>query len=155
FRIQSNGIAISSEWIDFLRDTGTRIGLSIDGPQRFHDARRKTKTGGDTWTLVMKSLRRPQESGGEPNVRNVLRPHFLSAAHEFYAFYKEYEIADVSFSIDEAQGANRSSSFDEEDQKAAMTAFFVELLDRAFADRYPLRIRDIERMSTILAGNAR
>src|SRR5262249_29207080 len=92
FRIQSNGIGISSERIDFLRDTGTRIGLSIDGPQRFHDARRKTKTGGGTWTLVMKSLRRLQECGIEPNVISVLHPDFLSAADEFYAFYKEHEI---------------------------------------------------------------
>ena len=155
FRIQSNGIAISSEWIDFLRDTGTHIGLSIDGPQRFHDARRKTKTGGGTWTLVMKSLRRLQACGMEPNVISVLHPDFLSAADEFYAFYNEHEITDVSFSIDETQGANRSSSFEEEDQKAAVTAFLVQLLDQAFADRYPLRIRDIDRMSNILAGNAR
>ena len=41
FRIQSNGIAISSEWIDFLRDTGTRIGLSID-PTLIHLFDRKT-----------------------------------------------------------------------------------------------------------------
>jgi uncharacterized protein len=154
FRIQSNGIAISNEWINFLRDTDTRIGLSIDGPQRFHDARRKTKTGGGTWTLVMKSLRRLQECGIEPNVISVLHPDFLSAADEFYSFYKDHEITDVSFSIDEAQGANRSSSFEKEDQKPAVTAFFVGLLARAFADRYPLRIRDIERMSNILAGNA-
>jgi uncharacterized protein len=155
FRIQSNGIAISGEWIDFLRDTSTRIGLSIDGPQRFHDARRRTRTGGGTWTLVMKALRRLQECGIEPNVISVLHPDFLSAADEFYAFYKDHEITDISFSIDEAQGANPSSSFEKEDQKAAVTAFLVELLDRAFADRYPLRIRDIERMSNILAGNTR
>jgi uncharacterized protein len=154
FRIQSNGIAMSDEWIDFLRETGTRIGLSIDGPQRFHDARRRTRNGVGTWTLVMKSLRRLHWCGVHPNVISVLHPECLSAADEFYAFYRDNNITDVSFSIDETQGANLNSSFDEQNHKPAITAFLVELLERAFADKYPLRIRDIERISDILTGNA-
>jgi hypothetical protein len=33
FIMQSNGIGIEADWIDFLGRTNTRIGLSIDGPQ--------------------------------------------------------------------------------------------------------------------------
>ncbi len=54
FSIQSNGVSISDQWIEFLRQSETRIGLSIDGPQRFHDARRKTRAGGPTWALVIR-----------------------------------------------------------------------------------------------------
>src|SRR5438067_643330 len=39
FSLQSNGVSLSPEWIPFLKDTRTQIGLSIDGPQRFHDLR--------------------------------------------------------------------------------------------------------------------
>jgi len=154
FRIQSNGLAISDDWIDFLEETGTRIGLSIDGPQRFHDTRRRTKSGAGTWTPVIKSLRRLQARGIYPNVISVLHPDCLSAADEFYQFYRDNNIADISFSIDETQGANLSSSFDAQDHKPAITAFLVELLSRAFADNYAMRIRDVERISDILAGNA-
>jgi uncharacterized protein len=154
FRVQSNGIAISDEWIDFLRETGTQIGLSVDGPQRFHDARRRTRNGAGTWALVMKSLRRLQGRGIEPNVISVLHRDCLSAADEFYAFYRDNNITDISFSIDETQGANLSSSFGALDRKPAITAFLVELLGKAFADNYPLRIRDVERISNILGGNA-
>ena len=35
FTIQSNGVSVSDDWIKFLRQTETQIGLSIDGPQRF------------------------------------------------------------------------------------------------------------------------
>src|SRR5262245_1866313 len=155
FRIQSNGIAISREWIDFIREKDIHIGLSIDGPQRFHDARRKTRTGGGTWTLAMKSLVRMQESGIQPNIISVLHVDCLSAAAEFYEFYRDADITDVSFSIDEIQGANRNSSFNRRDLKSAVSAFLVDLLNQAFVDRYPLRIRDVERISNILAGNAR
>ena len=155
FRMQSNGVAISDAWIDFLRDTDTRIGLSIDGPQRFHDARRRTKSGVGTWEQVMKGLRRLHLAGIEPNVVSVLHPDGLSAADEFYEFYKANNITDVSFSIDEIQGANLSSSFGSQDLKSDVTAFLVQLLNRAFSDQYPLHIRDIERIANILAGSSR
>jgi uncharacterized protein len=153
FRIQSNGLAISDAWIDFLRRSDTRIGLSIDGPQHFHDSRRMTRSGAGTWARVMMSLRRLQSGGINPNVISVLHPDCLSAADEFYAFYKDNSITNVSFSIDEVQGANLKSSFNGKDHKPALTAFLVDLLSRAFADEYPLRIRDIERISGILTGH--
>jgi uncharacterized protein len=103
----------------------------------------------------MKSLRRLQGCGIHPNVISVLHPDCLPAAGEFYAFYRDNNITDVSFSIDETQGANLNGSFDGQDRKPAIIAFLVELLDRAFADKYPLRIRDIERISSILTGSAR
>ena len=154
FRMQSNGLAISDAWIDFLRDTSTRIGLSIDGPQRFHDARRRTRSGVGTWEQAMKGLRRLHLAGIEPNVVCVLHPDCLSAADEFYEFYKANQIADVSFSIDEMQGANLDSSFGIQDRKSDVTAFLVQLLNRAFIDEYPLHVRDVERIANILAGNA-
>src|SRR3954451_13280845 len=51
FALQTNGVSISPAWIDFLRRSRTEIGVSIDGPQRFHDARRKTRAGTATWSL--------------------------------------------------------------------------------------------------------
>jgi uncharacterized protein len=154
FSIQSNGVAMSDDWLDFLRETDTRVGLSIDGPQRFHDARRKTRKGGGTWVLAMKTLRRLQAAGFNPGVISVLHPDFLPMADEFYEFYRSNDITEVSFSIDEAEGANSASSFDGHDHKSAMVGFLVRLLSRAFADEYPLHVREIERISHVLSGDA-
>jgi uncharacterized protein len=126
FAIQTNGIAITNDWIDFLRSNDTKVGLSIDGPQQFHDARRKTRGGAPTWSLVMKSLRNLQSAGLRPNVITVLHRECLSAAKSFYGFYRDNEIADVSFSIDEINGANAGSSFDGIDYQTAMTAFLYQ-----------------------------
>src|SRR5215813_11287333 len=83
FAIQSNGIAISQAWIDFLHATQTQVGLSIDGPQRFHDARRKTRAGTGTWSLAVGNLRRLQAAGLRPHLISVLHPACLAAAEEF------------------------------------------------------------------------
>jgi len=153
FAIQTNGIAISGTWIEFLRHSDTKVGMSIDGPQRFHDARRKTRAGAATWALVMKGLRNLQSGGLHPNVITVLHRASLSAPDDFYRFYRDNDISNVSFSIDEANGANATSSFDAADGKAAMTAFLRRILDLAFAEGYCLHIREIERIAQLLTGD--
>lgn len=150
FAIQTNGIAISAGWIEFLQHSGTQVGISIDGPQRFHDARRKTRAGTATWPLVMKGLRNLQSSGIRPKVITVLHRESLSTPDDFYRFYRDNDISHVSFSIDEANGANAASSFDEGDYKAAMTAFLRRMLDLAFAEGYSFHIREIERIAELL-----
>jgi len=152
FAIQTKGIAISQAWIDFLQGTQTHVGLSIDGPQRFHDARRKTRAGTGTWSLAVGNLGRLQAAGLRPHVISVLHAQSLSAADEFYQFYRDKGIEDVSFSIDEANGANRASSFDSRDYKPAMTDFLRRILSLAFSQEYPLRIREIERMAHVLVA---
>jgi uncharacterized protein len=154
FAIQTNGIAISADWIDFLQRSGTQVGLSIDGPQPFHDARRKTRAGTPTWSLVMESLHKLQSAGIRPNVITVLHRECLSAADDFYRFYRDNKISHVSFSIDEANGANATSSFGCGDYKAAMSAFLRRILRLAFAEGYPLNIREIERVAQLLRGDA-
>lgn len=151
FAIQTNGVAITSALIDFLRRSRTQVGMSIDGPRRFHDARRKTRAGNPTWSLVMGNLRRLQLAGLRPHVISVLHPECLSAADDFYRFYRDHDINHISFSIDEADGANLASSFDGIDYKPAMIAFLRRLLRLAFSDGYPLHIRDIERIALVLA----
>ena len=152
FTIQSNGVSVSDGWIEFLRQTNTQIGLSIDRPQRFHDLRRRTRAGGPTWTHVVETLRRLRSAQLDPNVLTVLHPQSLQACKEFYQFYRDHEITKVSFSIDEAEGANTTSSFAEFDYRPHMVAFLVNMLQLAFADGYPLYIKEIERIAHSLAS---
>lgn len=151
FTLQSNGISLSEPWTDFLKRSDTQIGLSIDGPQRFHDLRRKTRAGGPTWSLVVRTLRRLQDAGIHPNVISVLHPAALTAAGEFYRFYRDHGVEQVSFSIDEAEGANAASSFDGCDTER-MAEFITAILHLAYRDGYPLRIREVERVAHRLAA---
>ena len=58
----------------------------------------------------------------------------------------------MSFSIDEAEGCNSTSSFGRKDQKDAITEFLLSLLKRAYAEQYPLHIKEVERIASVLAG---
>jgi uncharacterized protein len=151
FAIQTNAVALSDRWIEFLDRTRTMVGVSLDGPQRFHDARRKTRSGGPTWSRVVDNLRRLQVVGLRPSVITVLHPQGLTAADEYFRFYRDHDIVEVSFSVDEINGANVASSFDGARDRAAMVEFLRQLLHLALRENHPLCIRDIERMSRMLA----
>jgi uncharacterized protein len=152
FAIQTNGIAINEAWIDLFRRTNTNVSLSIDGPQRFHDARRRTRNDRPTWEAAIKALHRLQQAGFDPSIITVLHPAGLDCPQKYYDFYREHGVTQVSFSIDELEGANRTSSFDGRDFKPAITAFLVALLEQAYRDNFPLHIREIERIAQKLAG---
>jgi len=152
FTMQSNGIAIDDRWIDLLRRTNTHVSLSIDGPQRFHDAHRRTRNNQPTWDLAVRALARLQGAGFQPNVISVLHPEGLDHPDEYYTFYRNHGATHVNLNIDEIQGANRTSSFGERDYKKRMTDFIVALLERAYRDDFPLHIREVERIGEVLAA---
>jgi len=152
FAMQSNGIAIDDKWIDLFRRTNTNVGLSIDGPQRFHDARRRTRNDKPTWHLAVEALKRLQNSGFAPSVITVLHPDGLGCPEDYYAFYRRQGITEVSFNVDELEGANKSSSLAGRHFKGAVTAFLLSILERAYRDSYPLHIREMERIAQKLAG---
>jgi uncharacterized protein len=149
FAMQTNGIAVDARWIALFRETGTRVGVSIDGPQRFHDARRRTRADGPTWAMAVGALRRLQEAGLDPNVISVLHPDGLGVPDEYYRFYREHDVVNVSFSIDEIEGANTTSGF-AGTRKDEVVAFLCGLLRLAYADGYMLHVREIERLARAL-----
>jgi uncharacterized protein len=152
FAMQSNGIAINDRWIDLFRRTNTNVGLSIDGPQRFHDARRRTRNNKPTWQLAVRALRRLQDSGFDPGVITVLHPDGLECPEDYFAFYREHGITQISLSVDELEGANKTSSFVGRDFKVAITAFVIAILKQAYRDNFPLHIREVERIAQKLVG---
>jgi len=154
FAMQTNGIAINDKWIELFRRTNTNVSLSIDGPQRFHDVRRRTRNNKPTWQFAVRALRQLQDAGFDPSVITVLHPDGLRCPEDYCAFYRDHGITQVSFSVDELEGANKSSSFASKDFKAAITAFMVAILDQAHRDSFPLHIREVERIAQKLAGVA-
>lgn len=149
--MQSNGIAIDARWIDLFLRTKTNVSVSIDGPQRFHDARRRTRNDRPTWSLAMRGLRLLQDAGLEPRVITVLHPDGIECGAEYCRFYRDSGISEVSFSIDEREGANKSSSFGAQD-KMAITCFLVDVMEQAYRDGFPLHVREVERIAHVLAG---
>jgi uncharacterized protein len=82
--LQTNGTLLTDEWCEFLRKNHFLVGISIDGPQMFHDAYRSR-----SFEKVMRGIRLLQKHGVEWNAMATV--NHLNADHpkDFYHFFKE------------------------------------------------------------------
>ncbi len=87
--IQTNGTLITDEWCKFFKKNAFLVGVSIDGPQEFHDEYRKTAGGGPSFQKVMKGIRLLNKHGVEWNALAVVNDFNVDYPLDFYHFFKE------------------------------------------------------------------
>ena len=56
YAIQTNGLALNSDWAKFFRENNFLVGISLDGDKAIHDFLRPDAAGKDTWNRVSKNL---------------------------------------------------------------------------------------------------
>lgn len=108
--IQTNGTLITDEWCQFFKENNFLVGVSIDGPQEFHDEYRKTATGRPTFRQVMKGINLLNKHGVEWNALAVVNDFNADYPLDFYHFFKEIGCHYIQFTpiveriIDRADG---------------------------------------------------
>ena len=96
--IQTNGTLITPEWCQFFRANGFLVGVSIDGPQEFHDKYRRTTANQPTFHKVMKGIDMLNKYGVEWNALAVVNDFNVDHPLEFYHFFKEIGCHYIQFS---------------------------------------------------------
>lgn len=87
--IQTNGTLITEEWARFFKENHFLVGVSIDGPQEFHDEYRKARTGKPSFLQVMKGIQWLNRYGVEWNAMAVVNDFNGDYPLDFYHFFKE------------------------------------------------------------------
>lgn len=96
--IQTNGTLLTDEWCCFFKENHFLVGLSIDGPQEFHDEYRRTATGKPTFRQVMKGIELLNKHGVEWNALAVVNDYNADYPLEFYRFFKQIGCHYIQFS---------------------------------------------------------
>jgi uncharacterized protein len=131
--VQTNGTLIDPEWAQFFKESQMRVGVSIDGPERVHDAFRKDRRGRGTHAATLAGIRELQAAGVPFSVITVLTNLSVDHADELYHFYVDHGIKVVGFNIEELEGAHATSSVQAQDFGTRYRAFlsrFYELTRR-------------------------
>lgn len=87
--IQTNGTLLTDEWCEFLAQNHWLVGISIDGPQDFHDEYRRTQTNKPSWLKVMNGIKLLNKHGVEWNAMAVVNDFNADYPLEFYNFFKQ------------------------------------------------------------------
>ncbi|WP_462375353.1 anaerobic sulfatase-maturation protein [Segatella buccae] len=95
--IQTNGTLLTDEWCEFLKEHNWLVGISIDGPQEFHDEYRRTATDKPSWQKVMRGIRLLRKHGVEWNAMAVVNDFNAGYPLEFYHFFKEMGAKYIQF----------------------------------------------------------
>lgn len=95
--IQTNGTLLTDEWCEFFKEHNWLVGISIDGPQDFHDEYRRTASDKPSWQKVMRGIRLLRKHGVEWNAMAVVNDFNAGYPLEFYHFFKEMGAKYIQF----------------------------------------------------------
>lgn len=95
--IQTNATLLTDEWCRFFKENNFLVGVSIDGPQEFHDEYRRTAGGGPTFRQVMRGIDLLNKHGVEWNALAVVNDFNADYPLEFYHFFKSIDCHYIQF----------------------------------------------------------
>ena len=94
---QTNGTRLSDDWCRFFADNNILVGISIDGPEIYHDHYRKTFSGGKTFKRVMNGIELLHKNKVEFNTLSTVNNHNVKSASEIYRFLKKIGSGFIQF----------------------------------------------------------
>lgn len=123
--IQTNGTLLNDEWCAFFKENNWLVGVSIDGPQEFHDEYRKNKHGRPSFLKVMKGISLLKKHVVDWNAMAVVNDFNADYPLDFYHFFKDLGCQFIQFTpiveriTSHADGRHLASMADEVEGKLA------------------------------------
>jgi len=151
--IQTNAVLINDAWCALFKQWDVRVGVSIDGPKRIHDAHRVDRAGRGTFDRVMAGIAKLREHEIPFSMLSVLTADTMAAADEMWDFIVSLNPArGVGFLVEEQEGIHDHSSMIGGGKKAAFRRFMTRLAELRARDRSAIRIRELDKMRDHLAA---
>jgi uncharacterized protein len=147
--IQTNATLVNDAWCEFIARRGVRMGVSVDGPARVHDAHRRTRDGKGTHERVVRGMAALRAHGIPFHAIAVVTAEALDEPDAFVDFFIEQGVAEVGCNFDEVEGGHARSSLDTRETDHA--TFLARLLERSVADGGRFRVRELANAFQLIA----
>ena len=95
--LQTNGILLDGKWCEFLRQNKFLVGISLDGPKKYHDHYRVDQAGNGTFDKVMAAIELCRKHKVEFNVLVLLNNRNVAYPEELFDFFIEQKIGFLQF----------------------------------------------------------
>lgn len=145
--MQTNGYHLSDEWLKVIAQTKLDVGVSIDGPEAYHDANRKTVRGGPSHAKIAQNVQRLhslQEQEGLPptGVLSVLQ-HEAPIEAIYRHFRDDLKFKSFSFLLPDR---SRDDPFTEGESAESYGDLLIRLFD-LWADDQEVDVREIRKLT--------
>lgn len=110
--IQTNATLITEEWGRFLCNEGFYVGISIDGPEKYHNLNRTRRDGKGTFAYVLRGLDVLRKHNVPHEFLCVVSNDNVHAPLELYRFFRGLGAAYITFlpMVDKLVGSNGMAS---------------------------------------------
>ncbi|WP_108663695.1 cyclophane-forming radical SAM/SPASM peptide maturase GrrM/OscB [Acuticoccus kandeliae] len=152
FVIQTNATLVDERWIAVIAKHRISIGVSIDGPEEIHDAKRVTRRGAGTFRSTMRGVEALCDAGVPFTAIAVLTRQSLAEPDRMYDFFSSLRPTSLGFNIEEQEGENRTTSLDVPGIEQAYRAFLRRFLERHRATGEPFRLRSLATVRDLARG---
>ena len=95
--IQTNGTLLDKEWCDFLASENFIAGISIDGPEEFHNSHRLYPDGRGSFAQAIRGYELLKKHGVTTEILCVLNSHNAGYPLEIYNFFRLMEARYITF----------------------------------------------------------
>ena len=95
--IQTNGILVNDAWAEFFRTYHFLVGVSLDGPEAIHDARRVDRHGHGSFRRVMRGIDHLRRYNVDFNILTVVHPGNVHRVDALFDFYQSEGLSWVQF----------------------------------------------------------
>ena len=95
--IQTNGTVINDEWCRFLKSENFLVGISVDGPEEFHNRFRLKNNGIGTYNEVLKGYRLLKQHDITTEILCVVNAFNAEYPLEVYQFFKSLNAGFITF----------------------------------------------------------
>lgn len=146
FAFQTNATLIDDSWAEFFAQTGSQIGVSIDGPQEWNDARRRNWGGNGSFDRVVRGVECLKRHNVRFSTVSVLSAQALADADRMYAFLAEFGGDTFGFNSEEREGNHmKSAQYETEAFRLDAENFYSVMYDNAARDGRFDRVREISK----------
>jgi uncharacterized protein len=123
---QTNATLVSDEWCEFIKEWHPNVGVSIDGPEEFHNLHRKYRNGGGSFAKAYAGLKKLLEHDIPVHMISVLTLASLREPDRMFEFYQQAGVHTVCFNIEEKEGVNVSSELVDSPEFVKLYRSFLE-----------------------------
>lgn len=138
FGIQTNGTLLTSHWCKLFKQLSIHIGISVDGPARWHDQFRVDHQGKGTYERTMKGLLMAQNEQCAVGLLSVI--NVKSEPVSMYEYYKALKIKHLDFLWPDYNHEQLPQVYQKINPSPGFTPYgdwWIAVFDRWFSDKQP------------------